>query len=173
RLRADIEPAEIRGNVDTRIRKVEDGAYDGAVLAMAGLLRLGLAAKAAQVFSVEEMLPAAGQAAMAVEVRADDADAIALVRAIDDASTRAAVEAERAFLRRLGGGCRLPVGAYACVEDGALRLRGMIAGDDAHPDGQRIFRGERRGSTADPDALGAALADELLAQGAAKFVDAL
>ncbi|MDE3095207.1 MAG: hydroxymethylbilane synthase [Chloroflexota bacterium] len=172
RMRADVEPAEIRGNVETRVRKVDDGAYDGAVLAMAGLARLGLMAQAAQVFSVEEMLPAVGQGAIAVEVRAGDSEALALVRAIDDAPARAAVEAERAFLRRLGGGCRLPVAAYARIEDGELVLRGMIAAEAALPE-HGSFRGERRGHIGDADALGTRLADDLLAQGAATFVDAL
>lgn len=172
RMRADIEPAEIRGNVETRIHKVEDGAYDGGVFAMAGLVRLGLVTKAAQVFSIDEMLPAVGQGAIAVEVRASDADALALVRAIDDAPARASVEAERAFLRRLGGGCRLPVGAYAHIEDGVLILHGMIAAATL-PDDGRVFRGERRGPASAPDALGTQLADDLLAQGAAKFVDPL
>jgi hydroxymethylbilane synthase len=115
-LRPDVEPVQIRGNVDTRIRKVDAGEYDGAVLAMAGLERLGLAARAAQVFEIDEMIPAVGQGALAVQVREDDADALALVRAIDDGATRIAVEAERAFLERLGAGCRLPVGAFAFVK---------------------------------------------------------
>lgn len=166
-LRGDIETAEIRGNVDTRIRKVEDGAYDGAVLAMAGLRRLGLDPKAAQVFDIDEMLPAVGQGALAIETRADDAEAREAVRVIEDAAARTAVEAERSYLRRLGGGCRLPVAAYGSIEGGALRLRGMIAGDDA-----RVFRSEVRGAASDPAALGVRLADELLAQGAARFVEA-
>ncbi|HEX5478853.1 MAG TPA: hydroxymethylbilane synthase [Dehalococcoidia bacterium] len=166
-LRSDIGTAEIRGNVDTRIRKVEEGAYDGAVLAMAGLRRLALAAKAAQVFDIDEMLPAVGQGALAIETRADDAEARAAVRVIEDGDARAAVEAERAYLRRLGGGCRLPVAAYGSIEGETLRLRGMIAGDDA-----RVFRGEVRGVASDPEALGVRLADELLAQGAARFVEA-
>ncbi len=164
-LRTDVETAEIRGNVDTRIRKVESGQYDGTVLAMAGLARLGLEAKAAQVFSVEEMLPAVGQAALAVEVRSDDVEAADLVRTIDHAPTRAAVEAERAFLRQLGGGCRLPVGAYAWIDGGDLHVRSMIAGEATH-----VFLGEARGRVDEADAVGAGLADDLLAKGAAKFV---
>ncbi len=172
-LRDDIEPAEIRGNVDTRIRKVDQSEYDGAVLAMAGLDRLSLTERAAQVFSIDEMLPAVGQGAMAIEVRADDTDAREVVERIEAQDTRAAVEAERSFLRRLGGGCRLPVGAYAAVEDGRLHLRGMIASANADAGSSaQIFRGEVRGPIADPETLGAELADELLAQGAQKFVDA-
>jgi hydroxymethylbilane synthase len=172
-LRRDIEPAEIRGNVDTRIRKVDAGEYDGAILAMAGLARLGLSARAAQVFSIDEMLPAVGQGAMAIEVRADDAETREFVGRIDAHETRAAVDAERAFLRRLGGGCRLPVGAYAVIEDGVLRVRGMIASGDARVERPaQIFSGETRGPIADAQAVGARLADQLLAQGAQKFVDA-
>jgi hydroxymethylbilane synthase len=132
-LRPDIEPVEIRGNVDTRIRKVEMGEYAGAVLAMAGLERMGLEHKATQIFETHEMTPAVGQAALAVEVRADDAETIALVRPLDHWQTRAAVEAERAFLRRLGAGCRLPVGAYAWIEGDSLFVQGFLAADGIEP----------------------------------------
>jgi hydroxymethylbilane synthase len=132
-LRPDLETAEIRGNVDTRIRKVQSGEYDGAVLAMAGLERLGLTEHIAQVFETEQMTPAVGQAALAVEVRADDDEAIALVRTIEHWQTRAAVEAERGYLRRLGAGCRLPVGAYAWIDGESLFVQGMLATDDGEP----------------------------------------
>jgi len=167
-LRADVEPAEIRGNVETRVRKVDDGEFDGVVLAMAGLRRMGLGGRVAQAFSIDEMVPAVGQAALGVEVRADDAEAMALVRAIENAATRAAVEAERAFLRRLGGGCRLPVGAHATAGGGALRLRGMIAGGAGAP----IFHDALDGDIGAPAALGAALAERMLAAGAQAFVAA-
>lgn len=167
-LRPDIETAEIRGNVDTRIRKVNEGEYDGAVLAMAGLRRMGLDSRAAQVFEIDEMLPAVGQAALGIEVRADDGEALELARATEDAAARAAVEAERAFLRRLGGGCRLPIGAHATAKGGALRLRGMIAGGGDAP----IFRDATEGSIAAPEALGIALAEQMLAAGAQAFVAA-
>lgn len=165
-LRGDIDAEEIRGNVETRIRKVDDGEYDGAVLAMAGLRRMGLDGRVAQAFSIDEMLPAVGQAAIGIEVRADDDGALELVRAIGDAATRAAVEAERAFLRRLGGGCRLPVGAHATVDGTMLHLRGMIAGGGAAP----IFRDGLDGRAGAPDALGVALAERMLAAGAQAFV---
>lgn len=129
-MRPDVEPVDIRGNVDTRIRKVENGEYDGAALAMAGLARLGLAEKAAQTFTVDEMIPAVGQGALAVQVRDDDAEANELARAIDHADTRAAVTAERAFLERLGAGCRMPVGAHATVAGASITLRTMIAHGD-------------------------------------------
>jgi hydroxymethylbilane synthase len=164
-LRPDVVPVEIRGNVDTRIRKVLKGEYDGAVLALAGLKRLGLQHKAVRVFSIEEMLPAVGQGALAVEVRADDEETVAGVRALDDSATRAAVEAERAYLRRLGGGCRLPVGAHGWFDDGVLRVAAMIGGEQ-----MPIMRGEMRGDARDAVALGVQLAEMLLAQGAAEFV---
>jgi hydroxymethylbilane synthase len=154
-MRGDIVTAEIRGNVDTRIRKVEQGEYDATVLAMAGLSRLGLTAKVAQVFEPEEMLPAVGQAALAIETRADDGEAIEAARAIEHAETRAAVDAERAFLERLGAGCRLPVGAWATVSNGQLWLRAMVARDG------EIRRAQVRGAAADAAALGVSAADEV------------
>lgn len=156
-LRPDVETAEIRGNVDTRVRKVEEGAYDGAVLALAGLTRLGLAGKAAQVFSLREMLPAVGQGALAVQVRADDAEALALASPIDDPAARAAVEAERAYLARLGAGCRQPVGAHAVVDGATLVLRVMI-----EHEGGRIARAEVRGGVREAAALGVGAAEAVL-----------
>ena len=163
-LRRDIVPVQIRGNVDTRIRKVFEGEYDGAVLAMAGLARLELQERAAQTFSIDEMLPAVGQGALALEVRIDDEETIAAVRPLDDAATRAAVDAERAYLRRLGGGCQLPVGAHGWFDDGALRAAAMIGGEQ-----MPILRGEVRGDATDAVALGVQLAEMLLEQGAAEF----
>lgn len=165
-LRPDIEAVEVRGNVDTRVGKVEQGDVDAAVLAVAGLARLGLLERAAEVFAPEAMLPAVGQGALAVETRGDDDEAIEVVAAIDDNETRLACGAERAFLRRLGGGCRLPFGALATIEDGALRVRGFIS--DA--DGSRVFGGESSGDPDGAEEIGAALAQRLLDQGAAAFV---
>ena len=130
-LRPDVVPVAIRGNVPTRIAKVASGEYDAAVLAVAGLERLGLMTNATQVFSIDEMMPAVGQAALGVEVRADDIEALELVSTIDHAETRAAVTAERMFLERLGAGCRMPVGAYAASDvDGRLWLRTFVVGED-------------------------------------------
>jgi hydroxymethylbilane synthase len=128
RLRADVAPLSIRGNVDTRIRKVDDGEYDAVVLAMAGLERLGLAARASQTFEVDQMIPSPGQGALAVQVREDDEEAGSAVAPLDDAPTEACVAAERAFLARLGAGCRLPVAAHAEVAHGRYTLRAMIDG---------------------------------------------
>jgi hydroxymethylbilane synthase len=157
-LRPDIEPAEIRGNVDTRIKKVEAGDYDGAVLALAGLRRLGLEGRAAQVFAVSEMMPAAGQGALGVEVREDDRETLEAVRAIDDARAHAAVEAERAFLDALGAGCRMPAGAHATVQGGTVRLAAVLG------TGTRLLRDEIAGAATNARALGRALGGRMLAE---------
>lgn len=138
-IRADVECVEIRGNVDTRIRKVDDGEYDAIVVAMAGLERLGLADRASQVFSVDEMVPSPGQGALAVQVRADDAEASELVALIDVESTRIAVDAERDFLASIGAGCRLPVGAHAVADGGVMSLQTVVGTDDV-----QLVRDRRR-----------------------------
>ena len=171
-LRSDIEVRDIRGNVDTRIRKTEEGEYDAVVLAAAGLERLGWLERASQIFEPEEMLPAVGQAALALQVRSDDAEAIDLVRVLDDRETRVAVTAERAFERRLGGGCHAPIAAYGVVgygpspERAPLRLRALVGGEG------RILRGEMEGPAGDADALGVRLAEYLIAQGAEALLEA-
>ncbi|MCH8064746.1 MAG: hydroxymethylbilane synthase [Chloroflexi bacterium] len=168
-LRPDVETADIRGNVDTRIRKVDEGQYDATVLAVAGLERLGVRERAAEVFSVDAMIPAAGQGALVLQVRADDKEAAALLLPIDDADTRHSCQAERAFLARLGGGCRLPFGVVAEVDGEELRIRGFIS--DAP--GDRTFRADASGSVAEAAAIGTRLAEQLLDQGAAEFVEAV
>jgi hydroxymethylbilane synthase len=167
-LRDDIDPVDIRGNVDTRVRKVDDGQVDGVLLAVAGLERLGLLERAAEVLPAEAMVPAVGQGALAVQAREDDEELIELCAALDHAATRAACTAERAFLRRLGGGCRLPFGAHAAVDDGALRLQGFIS----DMEGECVMRAELRAPVADPEAAGVRLAEQLLERGAAAFVEA-
>lgn len=171
-LRSDIEVRDIRGNVDTRIRKAEEGEYDAVVLAAAGLARLGWLDRAAQIFEPEEMLPAVAQGALAVQVRSDDRETLDLVRALDDGETRVAVTAERAFERRLGGGCHAAIAAYATVgygpspERAPLRLRGLVGGKG------RLLRGEMEGQAGDADALGVRLAEYLIAQGAEALLEA-
>jgi hydroxymethylbilane synthase len=157
-LRPDLRVESIRGNVDTRVRKAESGEIDAVVLAAAGLERLGLFDQAAQVFEVDEMLPAVGQGILAIEARADDQELLALLRRVEDKSTRVAAEAERAFLRRLGAGCRLPVGAYAVIRDGSVRLQGLL-GDDAGV----VHRGELSVPAEDAIEAGYELADRLTA----------
>jgi hydroxymethylbilane synthase len=159
-LRSDVEPADIRGNVETRIRKVDESQYDGAVLAVAGLERLGLLDRASQVFLIEEMIPAVGQGALAVEARADDERTLALLKVIDHAASRIACEVERAFLAELGAGCRFPAGALATVDGETLRLTGMIASDNDGP----TFREVSSASIADGRELGARLARWLQAK---------
>jgi len=168
-LRPDLVPVDIRGNVDTRIRKVDEGEVDAVVLAVAGLERLGLLGRATELFDHDGMLPAVGQGALAVEARADDAELLDLLSAIDHQQTRLACEAERAFLRRLGGGCLLPFGALAVVEGEAVRMSGFIS-DMA---GERVFRGEVSGPSKDAESVGVRLAEALLEQGAAAFVEAV
>jgi len=155
-LRPDIEVVSIRGNVDTRLRKVDAGEYDAVALAVAGLERLGLGDRATQVFSEREVLPAAGQGAIAIECRAADTETLGLLAAIDDAATRAATDAERAFLRSMGAGCRLPIAAYATVDEGTLRVEAMIA-DDAG----KMYRGAASGSVESAEYLGSSLAERL------------
>jgi hydroxymethylbilane synthase len=157
-LQPDIETADIRGNVDTRLRKVDEGQYDGVVLALAALERLGVRERATQVFGLDVMVPAVGQGALVVEARGYDGELLELLRSIEDAASRLAVEAERAFLGRLGSGCTLPVGALAAIEGDAVRIRGMLA-DEA---GDRIVRDELSGPASEAVALGARLAEQLL-----------
>ena len=172
-LRADLEPVDIRGNVETRIRKVDEGEVEAVLLAAAGLGRLGLLDRAAELLAPDRMLSAVGQGAIAVQVRAGDARAgdaelIELLAAIDHRESRLACESERAFLARLGGGCRLPFGALAEIEGGTLRARGFIS--DA--EGTRAFRAEISGPAEEAESIGIELAERLLAQGAAAFVEA-
>lgn len=160
-LRAEVEPVELRGNVDTRIRHVREGDVDAVVLAAAGLERLDRLQEAAQIFSVDELLPAVGQGALAVEIRAGDRETAALFAALDDAETHHCVRAERAFLARLGAGCTTPAAAYCVREGGGLLLRALLAGDDG-----AILRETRRGPIAAPERLGEAVAEALIARGA-------
>lgn len=126
-LRPDLQIDDIRGNVDTRMRKVLGGDYDGAVLALAGLRRMGVAVEEVEVLSLAEMLPAPGQGALAAQCRADDALTQRRLRAIDDPAVRAATEAERALLHALGASCDLPLGAYARADDGEIALEAALA----------------------------------------------
>ncbi len=156
-LRPDLRLESIRGNVDTRVRKAESGEYDAVILAAAGLERLGLLGRAAEIFDVASVLPAVGQAALAVECREGDGETMALLAKIEHSVTRTAITAERAYLRRLGAGCRLPVGAYGELEGVQLRLRAVLGTEDG-----RILRGEVISGVAQAEALGTRLADELM-----------
>jgi len=164
--RPDLLILPLRGNIDTRVRKVLDGEYEAIVLAEAGLTRLGLRAHVREVFPLEVMLPAPGQGALAVQCRADDAESIALLAAIHDPITMAEVRAERAFLAGLGGGCSLPVGAFAEKEDDTIILTGGVIS----PDGKQAIRLSAVDN--DPNRLGERLADLVLERGAAGLLKA-
>jgi len=165
--RPDLTILNLRGNVDSRLRKLMNREYDAIVLAQAGLNRLGLQAHVTEVFSLEVMLPAPGQGALAVQCRADDIDTFELLRTIHDPITAAAVNAERAFLSRLGGGCLLPIAAFAEQTNGRIILTGAVMSADGK---QSI-----RLSAADQDSqkLGERLSQLLLERGAADLLKAL
>jgi hydroxymethylbilane synthase len=166
-LRPDLDVRSIRGNVDTRIRKVRDGEYDAAVLAAAGILRLGLGAEVAQWLEADVMLPAPGQGALALQCRADDAETLGLLAALDDAQARAETTAERAFLRTLGAGCAAPVAALAVATTNTrVRLQGLVASVD----GAQMVRVQGEG---EPHAVGEQLASEALAAGADRILAAI
>lgn len=160
RLRPDLEVLPVRGNVGTRIEKVRAGEFVAVMLAVAGLSRLGL--EPDEAFDPEVILPAPGQGALAVEAREDDEAARELVAPLEDPETRAAVTAERAVLRDLGGGCMLPVATYARIEDGALILSAAVVSSD----GAREARGEGRGDFGRPEELAKQVAGRLIERGA-------
>ncbi len=161
-LRPDLDVVPIRGNADTRLRKVTEGELDAVVLAYAGLTRIGRTEAIGEIFEPDQMLPAPGQGALAVECRADRADLIELLATLDDAATRAAVLAERTLLATLEGGCSAPVGAYAASDGHTLYLTGVVVGYD----GVRQIRLSETGYPDDPERLGRELALRMLAEGA-------
>jgi hydroxymethylbilane synthase len=163
-LRADLQPVPVRGNAGTRLAKVESGDLDAVVLAYAGLTRIGRADAITQVFEPDEMLPAAGQGALAVECRADREDLVALLACVDDAHSRAATTAERSMLGALQAGCAAPVGAYAAGTD-VLRLRGVVVAAD----GGMALRGSASGPPTMAETIGQQVASELLSRGAGTY----
>jgi hydroxymethylbilane synthase len=165
-LRPDLEYVSIRGNADTRIGKVTSGELQGVVLAAAGLGRLGREAEISQIFEVEEMLPAPGQGALAVECRSDRADLIEVLSVLDDARTRAAVTAERAVLNALEAGCAAPVGAYSADDGQELILTAAVVAVD----GKRAVRKSTAGTCSAPMDLGRDLAAEMIAEGAGTLI---
>ena len=156
-LRPDAQIVPLRGNVDTRLRKSQTDEYDAVVLAAAGIERLGRANEITEYLALEKFFPDPGQGALAVEIRADDPGLMQLLSQLNHAPTRAAVMAERAFLRALGGGCRMPIGAFAEMRGADLHLSAIIASDD----GARVTRGETHGDPGHAEALGAELAARL------------
>jgi hydroxymethylbilane synthase len=168
-LRPDIQIKDLRGNVDTRLRKLDAGDYDAIILACAGLRRLGFARRISAPVEAEEMLPAVSQGALGIETRSDDVQTNSLVSRLNHAPTRAAALAERALLRNLGGGCQVPIAAHATVGDGRLRLVGLVASLD----GAQVIRDTIEGDAGDAVAVGETLAARMLEHGAASLLEGL
>jgi len=160
--RPDLVIRPLRGNVNTRLSKLDAGEYDAIILAAAGLMRLGFAQRIRRCLSPEESLPAIGQGAIGIECRADDGRINALIAPLHHTDTADRIRAERALNRRLMGGCQTPIAGYAVPADGGLHLRGLVG----TPDGTRIWRAERRAPRAEAESLGTALAEDLIAQDA-------
>jgi hydroxymethylbilane synthase len=167
RLRSDVAVTLLRGNVETRLRKVEDGEVDATILAAAGLKRLGLMSAATAIFDTDELLPAVAQGAIAIETRTDDAKLRILVAMVDHSDTATALAAERAFLAVLDGSCRTPIGGHALVSGGRIRFRGMIL----KPDGSDALEVTREGPCASAAELGADAGRELRDRGGADFFE--
>ena len=159
----------LRGNLDTRLKKLDAGEYDAIILAAAGLIRLGLKARIKSVLTPEQSLPAPGQGALGIEVQSALPGAAALVASLNDPETAHCVRAERAFSRALGGSCQIPLGGYAVLENGELWLRGFVA----TPDGQQMVSAELRGAPEDDEAIGRILAQMLRDQGADAILEKL
>ncbi|MBX9690628.1 MAG: hydroxymethylbilane synthase [Candidatus Obscuribacterales bacterium] len=169
-LRTDLQFVDIRGNIQTRLRKLDEGQCDAMVLAAAGLLRLGLSERISQYFSPEESTPAVGQGALGIECRKDDKFVFELLSAINDQRVWACTKAERAFLKKLGGGCSVPVGAHAqFVSDNEIELKACVTSLD----GKEIHAGSSRAKAQNAELLGESLAEQLISGGAAKIIEQL
>ena len=168
-VRPDLKVEVIRGNVQTRLSKIETEKLDGVILAQAGLKRLGLDDQITQVFKADEMIPAVGQGALAIECRADDTEMLEMLAPINDEATRYAVEGERGFLRQLNGGCQVPMGVHGTINKGQLTLKAMIASLD----GKTVYEGEISGPAKKAEILGKNLAKALYEEGGKHIVDAL
>jgi hydroxymethylbilane synthase len=164
-LRPDLLVESVRGNLDTRLRKLDEGQYDAILLAAAGLKRLGWGDRIAEILAPEQMCPAVGQGALAIEARAG----FEKVALLDHADTHTAVVAERAVLAALGGGCQVPIGAYATVSEGRVRVLAIVAA----PDGSQVIRAEAEGEAAESAGIGARLAADLLERGAREILEAV
>jgi hydroxymethylbilane synthase len=164
-FRPDLVIHPLRGNVDTRMRKLEEGEYDGIILAAAGLTRLERTQLVKEYLSEEFMCPAAGQGALGIEIRQGDMETGKHLEFLNNADSRAATVCERALLNKLGGGCQVPIGAFAEVKDGKLHLTGVVA----RPDGTEVLREQQSGS--DPVALGELVGETLLRRGGAKILE--
>jgi hydroxymethylbilane synthase len=167
RLRPDLEVCPIRGNMDTRLKKVSTGEVDGVIVAAAAMARLGWQERICEYFSVEQFLPEAGQGAVVVESRTEDKEVIDLVSPINHLVTWQRVMSERAFLKTLGGGCRAPIAALGTVSGGYLKLEGMIASRN----GAKILQAADEGPLMEAEAIGVRLAGRMLEMGAREFID--
>jgi hydroxymethylbilane synthase len=165
--RPDLNVVDIRGNVPTRIKKLLDSSWDGMILAAAGVERLGLMEHVRHKISTEWILPAVGQGALAIQTREQDAELIELLSVLNDAETEFAVTAERALLNEMGGGCQVPIGAYAQLIGGTLELAGAVA----HPDGTSVIKGRHAGAPEDAERIGKDLAETLLNGGGREILD--
>jgi hydroxymethylbilane synthase len=166
-LRPGLRIEGLRGNVETRLRKLDEGRYDAVVLAAAGLRRLGLEGRIAEVLDPEVMCPAVGQGALAIQCRRDDLQSRRRLEHLDDLETEAATAAERSMLIELGGGCQLPVGGWARLEGGSLRLTAVVAS----PDGAEVLRATLSGEWDHPVELGRRVGEELRRQGANRILE--
>jgi hydroxymethylbilane synthase len=169
KLRPDLQVESIRGNLDTRLRKLDEGQYDAILLAAAGLKRLGWGDRIAEILEPEQMCPAVGQGALAIETRAGFDAGLDVLAMLDHADTHTAVMAERGVLRALGGGCQVPIGAYATVFNGRVRLLAIVAA----PDGSEVIHGEAEGAPNNAAEIGARLAAYLLERGARQILGAV
>jgi len=164
--RPDLKVCSLRGNIDTRLRKVFSGEVDGVILAAAAMLRLGWENRISEYLPMEPFLPAVGQGALVIEVRLGDEGVARLVSPINDLSTWQSITAERAFLRALGGGCRAPIAALGTVSNTTLKLKGMVA----DVSGKKVLYASEEGSAMSPEEIGARLAKKLLRMGASEFI---
>ncbi|MBV2121310.1 MAG: hydroxymethylbilane synthase [Candidatus Thiodiazotropha sp. (ex Ctena orbiculata)] len=167
--RPDLKIKSLRGNVNTRLRKLDDGEYDAIILAAAGLIRLGFEARITALIGAEQSLPAIGQGAVGIECRVDDRRVNELIAPLHHQETATCVMAERAMNQRLNGGCQVPIAGYAMLESGNLWLRGLVG----EPDGSKIIRGEVEGSVEEAEVMGVGLAERLLDWGADSILQAL
>jgi hydroxymethylbilane synthase len=168
-LRGELEIVPMRGNLDTRLRKLDRGDCEAVVLAAAGVHRLGWRVRITEYFPASQICPAVGQGALAIECREDDKNTVGAVKALDDAATHWAVRAERAMLRHLGGGCQVPIAAHAVAEGDQLTLQGVVAALQ----GVAIIRAEAKGSIENPEGLGERVAEDLLRQGARAILESI
>ena len=168
-LRPDLDIRSLRGNVGTRLSKLDNGGYDAIILASAGLIRLGLEDRIASFIEVEQSLPAAGQGAVGIECRTDDVQVKQLLAPLADAETTCCVLAERAMNNHLQGGCQVPIGGYAVLQQGQLYLRALVG----NVDGSQIIRAEGKSAVKNADVLGVQIAEQLLAQGADKILQSI